>query len=129
MARPIPIEEDPWGLLAPIKDTPWGELITEVQGDALSHALYGRTGPLLSQIGPDPRSLLRMVPEPYRVCTQIKSCINASPTKCHPCADLPDCYDPPNLGQAAKDEARVVALAWRDGYYVVIPVGEEFSLG
>ena len=129
VARPMPTADDPWGCLAPIKDTPWGKLVAEVQGSSLSHALYGRTKPLLEQIGPEPKDLLKMVPEPFRVCAQIDTCINANPKNCHPCAALPDCYDPPNLNQAAKDVARMVALAWRDGYYVVIPIGDEFSLG
>ena len=79
--------------------------------------------------GPRTHSLLRMIPVGYRRCEIFEKCLNAMASDCHPCATLPDCYDPPGLGgMPERMIAAAVALSWRDSVYVLVPEGAEFSL-
>jgi hypothetical protein len=57
-----------------------------------------------------------------------KECVVFDAAQCYPCKKLPDCYAPPKLSPEAQALACAVALAWRDGYYVVVVEGEEFIL-
>jgi len=41
--RPVPFRGDRWGVLTSLRGTPWGDLIAEVSGEALSHALRAST--------------------------------------------------------------------------------------
>ena len=125
--RPVPCRGDRWGVLAPLKGTPWGALISEVNGEALSHALHGRLRPLMTQIGPEPRLLLRRVPEGLRRCSLATTCPLAKAV-CHPCPKVPACYEPPGLGSSeAGAAAAMVVLAWAEGRYVIVPTDTEFG--
>lgn len=125
--RPIPKLSDPWGILAPLRETPWAASIPVVSGLVFSHALHGLVVPLMNVIGPEPHALLRLIPAEYRRCAEFKPCIMRDAAVCHPCVGLPDCYVPPEVAPEARDAARTVALAWRDGRYVVVVEGPEFS--
>lgn len=125
--RPIPRQGNSWGCLEPLRETEWGKLIPVVSGEAFSHAMHGYATPLMNQIGPKPHALLRMVPKPYRVCLMIKTCPLAT-EHCHPSPKLPDCYDPPGLEGSSPLLASQVAIAWKEGRYVVVVEGDEFSI-
>jgi len=128
IARPLPRDGDGWGFLAVLRDTPWGDLLPVVSGEALSHALHSMTTPLMNQIGRPPYAQLRLIPDPFRACGNTE-CIMATPAICHPCLKMPDCYEPPGLGDfETRRAAVVVALCWKEGRYVVIVEGDEFSL-
>lgn len=123
------IADDPWGTLACLKGTPWGDVIQEVPGELLSHALHGRATPLMRVLGPPPNGLMRKIPEPYRMCDLGKSgCIIYRKSDCHPCAKMPDCYVPPGLDRHTQFIASLVALAWKENRYVVVVTGDEFNL-
>ena len=122
--RILPREGNPWGPLGVLKDTPWGKLIPEVSGEAYSHALHGHIVPLMREIGPAPQHLLKQIPEDFRRCASAKQCLNFAAHTCHPCRKMPECYTPPGVDGIAAP----VAQAWRDGSYVVVVVGDEFSL-
>ena len=125
--RPLPFPGEPWGPLAPLRGTPWGDLLPTVSGENLSHALHGHAQPLMEEIGPEPRVLLRRVPAPYRDCSLSKSCLTRG-DYCFPHRKLPDCYQPPNLEPSEAAIAAVVAISWAEGRYVLIVEGAEFSL-
>ena len=129
--RPIIHEgEDPWGKLAVLKETSLEGLIPVVSGDAFSHALHGFVKPLLDEIGPEPKSLLRMISKDLRPCASSKACIMHDKIACvmgHP--KVPDCFTPSGFeGAAVTDVAAKVLLAWSEGRYVVVVSGAEFSL-
>jgi len=128
--RPIVKEGgDPWGELAPLKGTPFESLIPVVSGDALSHALHGYLKPLLGEIGPEPKSLARMVPKAQRVCESHKGCLMYDVKNCQPGPKVPDCFEPSGLQtDAARVAAGIVAVAWAEDRYVLVVVGPEFSL-
>lgn len=127
--RPAPTRDSPWGPLAVLQGTVWGELIPVVSGEVWSHALHGYMRPLLQVIGRPPDISLRKVPEPYRFCVQHSQRCLMADANCHPCGKLPACYEPPGLGtDEARRAAATVALAWAEGRYVVVVVGEEFSI-
>lgn len=127
----VPKGDDPWGVLAPLRGTVWGSLVREVSGEAMAHARHGFATPLMREIGPHPRVLSRKVPDEDGLCAFARdgSCAGAT-LSCRPGPKLPDCYEPPRLADPeAQRLATTVALAWRDGSYVVVVVGGEFSLG
>ena len=127
VGRPLPVGGDSWGRLAPLRGTPWGDLLPVVQGEDLSAALHGDAQPLMQSIGREPRILLRLVPEP-RYCAEFKRCITKAEKDCHPCATVPDCYEPPGLPPEARSAANYLVRMWREGRYVIIVEGEEFVL-
>lgn len=125
----IPNDEHPWGVLAPLRGTPWEPFIRVVPGEAMAHARHGYAAPLVAVLGPSPAVIARRVPPRVGMCrlAQQGTCAGASPT-CLPGPKLPDCYEPPGLSPVAQEMAAAVALAWRDGSYVVVVDGDEFSL-
>lgn len=128
VGRPLPKNGDNWGVLAPIRDTPWGDLLPIVSGEVLSYALHGRVTPLMKQIGRPPRAQLTLIPSDLRRCGNTE-CIMYDPKTCHPCKQVPDCYEPPGLETfEARRAASTVVLAWREGRYIIIVEGDEFSL-
>jgi hypothetical protein len=133
--RPLPRGGDCWGILAPLKDTFWGEHIAVVSGEALTHALHGYTEPLMREIGPSPEYLLRRMPHHMdKVVCQLaldRSCGMAD-KNCFPCSEVPECYTPilPPGTQNGADISNLilaVVLAWKEGRYVIVAEGKEFS--
>lgn len=122
----IPKGDDPWGVLAPIKDTVWGQQIRALPGEELSVARHGYMTPLLKHIGPPPYVLSKRIPDKdgYCVLSYNGACSGAS-VHCRPGPKLPTCYEPPNDPTGVLLD---IALAWRDGIYVVIVDGKEFSI-
>ena len=128
MVAPLPIIDGKWGVLEPIRETPWGKLIPIVPGEVMAKARVGHIKPLMQILGRPSRVLLQMIPAPLRICDASKRCMMFQESTCQPCEKLPDCYEPPGLDtKAAQEAARLVALAWREGIYVVIVDGPEFS--
>jgi len=117
---------DPWGVLAPIEDTIWGTLLPKVPSEEFTHALYGHAMPLIRLLGPFPGGLARQVPEEEGRCRRAtnKACTLAS-AYCRPGKKIPDCYEAPGENSELKSD---VALAWAEGRYVIIVLGDEFVL-
>lgn len=130
LAVVVPRGGDMWGVLAPLRGTDWEPLIRVVPGEAMAHARHGYATPLAKVLGPEPSVLSRKVPQATGLCRLATGgqCAGASP-RCRPGPKLPDCYQPPGPDPRAQEMAAVVALAWRDGFYVVVVDGDEFSLG
>lgn len=128
IARSVPQINKEWGLLEVLRDTPWGKLLAILPGEILSLAVHGHVMPMMRLIGPPPEILLKKVPDPYRVCSNLGGCIMGRIQECHPCTTMPDCYCPPGLSDEASLRAAEVALCWREGRYVVVTEGEEFHL-
>ncbi len=125
LLHPLPRDGDPWGVLAPLRDTKWGSQIRVVSGEAYSHALHGWATPLARELGPEPRFCARRVDV---ICALHKSCMGYRPKVCRPGVELPDCYEPSDLEYPASMLAVRVAIAWKEGRYVVVVEGETFSL-
>jgi len=115
---------DAWGAIGCLRGTPWGDQIPVVSGEVMSHALHGWATPLMREIGPAPRLRARRM---NVMCSLLKSCVGASP-KCRPGPALPDCYEPSGVSSEAALWVARIAVAWRDGLYVVVVEGPEFSL-
>ena len=129
--RPIPRKGDPWGILAPLKDSKWGNLINVVQGDVVAHAIRGHATPLMQELGPSPRSCLKLISkEQQNWCVLVDSCVSAG-ASCYPSEKTPDCYEAPSEGDinyAFSLAATRVTLAWRDGFHVLVIVGDELVI-
>lgn len=130
--RALPAKDgDIWGDLAVLRETPWESSIQTISGDTLSHALHGLILPLQNELGTPPDVLGRRMPPESAWCLQKidKTCAFANKT-CrvgHP--KFQDCYEAPGFGDnyEGKRVASQVARAWRDGHYVVVVKGDEFS--
>lgn len=123
----VPRPEESWGSLAPLRGTSWGDQIAVVPGEDLSHALHGWATPLMRSIGIKPEDHARKIPGGERWCPQRNDCLLSS-EKCHPSPDVPDCYEPPGLTMQQSLLVTTVVLAWREGRYVLVVDGPEFSL-
>ena len=133
--RPLPRDGDCWGVLAPLRDTFWGRHISVVSGESLTHALHGYIDPLMREIGPSPKHLFQKVGHHLDevLCQQAKdkSCLMAD-KHCIPCSKVPECYTPNHPPSVPKstDAANLilaVVLAWKEGRYVIVAEGKEFS--
>jgi hypothetical protein len=128
LAIVVPKGEDNWGVMAPLQGTRWGDLICVVPGEAMSHALHGWATPLVRVLGPTPRDLVRKLSVTGdTTCGLSTTCAFVTP-KCVPGPKLPDCYEPPDLTGEQAQLATFLALAWREGRYVVRVEGVEFSI-
>lgn len=121
----IPKDGDPWGVLAPLRDTAWGRQIQVVSSDALSHALHGWATPLMREIGVAPKVHASRIGDDVGRCGLDGSCLGAR-AECRPGTATPDCYEAPKLRPSVSLMAATVALAWRDGFYVVVADGDGF---
>ena len=125
---PVPITDGKWGVLEPLRGTVWGDALPVVSGEIMSFAMHGHTLPLLRVLGRPPAAMLKTLPQPFRTCRNSKTCGSFRAEDCHPTQKMPDCYEPPGLEPDAQIVASLVAMAWRDGVYVVLVDGAEFSL-
>jgi len=128
--RPVPAETDAWGVLGVLRGTFFEDLVPVVTGEVWSHALNGHLTPLMRMIGRPPEALLRLIPTQFRRCASWQGCGSYDPVRCLPGKKTPDCWSMPLLAGDAAEGITLAALetvlAWRDGRYVVIVVGDEF---
>ncbi len=117
----LALDGDPWGRLAPLRGTPWEAQIQIVSGEAYSHALHGWATPLMREMGPPPLVRAARIPVEVGQCVLYGPCLGSS-SFCRPAKKLPSCYEAPI------EIASRVALAWREGRYVVVVQGAEFVL-
>lgn len=117
----LPAGDDMWGCLSPLKGTSWEPLIQVVSGEAFSHALHGWATPLVREIGIPPQVRSSRVPLTDSQCAQHGACLGAAP-HCRPGPKVPECYEAP-IPVASR-----VALAWREGRYVIVVNGKGFVL-
>jgi len=124
---PTPAGDDPWGVLAPLRGTAWGDQIPEVSAEAVSHALHGWATPLTRVIGVKPYVHAKRIPADVGLCRLHRSCLGAT-ADCRPGVEVPGCYEGPDLDAAVARVAARVAMAWGEGRFVVVPVGEGFNV-
>lgn len=117
----LPQEDNPWGIAAPLQGTPWGDQIQKVSGEAFSHALHGWAMPLMREIGVDPYIHAKKVPI---YCDLKGSCIGFNTKNCLPGKLTPNCYQV----EENSDLITTIVLAWKEGRYVILIEGAEFSL-
>ena len=124
ISRPVTDKNNIWGWLKPLEGTIWGGLIPVVSGENMSHALNGMAIPLMKEIGPEPIYLLKKVS--HMSCALLGECLTADPKVCFPHNKMLDCYMP-DKDFSIGPMAAYVALAWKEGRYVVLVEGAEFS--
>lgn len=117
----LPVGEDAWGRLSPLRGTSWESQIQVVSGEAFSHALHGWATPMMREFGPPPHVRADRVSLEEGRCTLHGPCAGSS-VFCRPSPKLPECYE------AAIEVGARVALAWKEGRYVVVVQGREFVL-
>ena len=126
--RAIPKGENPWGVLDPIRGTEWERWVPVIDGESFSHAMHGHHQPMMDQLGPDPRHLGKRIRPDLKPCKQIRSCVMAEPSCIPENPKLPECYEAPLEDLEAARIASYITLLWRDGQYVVVVTGDEFSI-
>lgn len=128
LLRPLPREGDDWGLLAGARGTDWEPHLKVIPGSTLSYALHGYTKPLVDLLGRPPLVSARKIPDQVGFCRKYKNKTCAIRKElCRPGGDTPLCYEP-DVDELALEEALYeVVMAWKDGIYVLIIEGSEFS--
>lgn len=127
IARPVPIDGDPWGDFAPLRGTRIWELINTVPGEAFADATRGHATPLMKVIGRPPVRNLQKLGQGYQKCINGDVCILRT-DKCIPGDSTPVCFVP-DAGLAERADvaniAAVVIRLWVEGvYFVVVGPGE-----
>lgn len=125
---PTPLPGNPWGILLPMRETSWGRQIPVVTGEALSHALHGRSLPLREMLGNPPVQRARMIVLADRLCYEAQASICAMATpECRPGSRrMPECYVAPTEDRTLRPLGTAVAQAWDEGRYVFVVDGPEF---
>ena len=98
--------------------------------DSYSHALHGRVTPLMQVIGPHPHGLSKKVPQNMGYCGRYldKTCLIADKKICKPGPKSPDCYEGNHSDLRTAACIALVVRAWKEGRYVIVVSGGEFSL-
>jgi hypothetical protein len=124
IARAIGTDADPWGVLAVLRETPWEPLIREVSHASFDQALRGHATPLMRELGPPPKALVRRLPVSYATCRDRTSCVNATP-KCVPGSAMPECWTGSGLPFGpATEVTSYIARLWKEDVPVVVVVSE-----
>ena len=129
----VATEQSRWGVFEQLRGTSWQHGITEVSGDAMSHALHGYVHPLVRELGRPPTSNGKRVNDAEGACALYQGCIGWDVAYCRPGGVLkkgepgpPGCYEAPIMG--ASSIATRVCLAWKEGRHTVVVTSPEFSL-
>ena len=129
----VATEEARWGAFEPLRGTSWGKGITEVSGDAVSHALHGHPHPLVKALGRPPSANGKKVNDAERTCALHQGCIGWDTAHRRPSGNLkkgeygpPGCYEAPIMG--ASSIATRVCLAWKEGRPTIVVTCHEFRL-
>ncbi len=126
IVRPLPIDGDMWGELAPLRGTEWERHIPVLDGMLLSKAQYGHVIPLLQALGTPPEA--RLIRFKGLACHQSRDCATVG-RFCFPHAKVPLCYQAPCTTANTKDPAAgallnelvtYLVMAWARGCYVAV---------
>lgn len=124
IARVIPNDDHPWGVLRFLVGTDWEPLFPRIPAIILDQALRGYATPLMKVLGPPPRAFVKRLPRKDVPCAQRASCASQGP-QCVPGPKVPDCWEPPTFqGVEATLISNVVRL-WKDDIVIVVAVPEE----
>lgn len=129
----VATKEARWGAFEQLRGTSWQKGITEVSGDAMSHALHGYPHPLIRELGRPPSTNGKKVNDAEGACALHQGCIGWDTAHCRPAGRLkkgehgpPGCYEAPIMG--ASSIATRVCLAWKEGRHTIVVTSPEFSL-
>lgn len=119
----IPKENEPMGVFSVLRGTVWEKLVGKVSGESLSHALHGWATPLVREMPPKPKNLLRKLKGEN--CWMRKECVMAT-QRCHPNLDVPNCFEPEDL--KVRLVVNYILMMMKENYQVVWVDGEEFAV-
>ena len=116
---------DPWGVLRCLIGTDWEAQIAVVPQSLYDQAVNGYTIPLLRAIGNPPRGKMAKLPgKKYRCELAVQQECGSAGQFCHPCFEMPTCYEAsnpqkvrdPRYSQVASQVARYLA----ENRYVIV---------
>jgi hypothetical protein len=128
----VATQSERWGAFEQLRGTSWGKGITEVSGDAMSHALHGYAHPLVRELGRPPSANGKHVKDAEGACALHQGCLGWDTAYCRPGGSKkgepgpPACYEAPIMG--ASFVATRVCLAWKEGRHTIVVTSPEFSL-
>lgn len=125
LARPIPLDGDPWGEMAPLLTTPWARHIREIPWEVLHQATLGWVTPLRRALGDPPEAAARRLPAAAWRCANAtdRSCPIVE-AHCLPGRKMPFCYVAPHPDPNVSGLLSHVARCWAENRYVIIVTGE-----
>ena len=126
---------DHWGDFEVFRGSSWSKVLSIVSGDSYSHALHGRVDPLLRELSREPQSAMKKITPEEGECLHKNTCIIWNKGFCVPggkdkkVQGPPDCYEPPLQGASQEiiETFSKVALALKEGYYIVVVKGSGFN--
>lgn len=115
IGRIIPTEQGgSWGAYLDLKDTAWARLISEASLEALDRATRGDCSAFMKEGHRSAEGCLKLAPM-SKVCSDHKKCLSFHKTRCLvESTPLQECFS-----QDAPPLARVLLMAWSEGYYIV----------
>lgn len=134
--------EAPWGEYQCLHGTSWGQAITEVGGEALSHALHGWLLPLKRELGRDPLVSAKRVSGDDGECSLRGACVGWDAAFCRPGGKAPastkevgppGCYEAPvnheSVGGREQALKNRLVSAWKEGRHSIVVTDSEFNVG
>lgn len=119
----IPKENNPMGVFSVLENTSWGCLVGKVSGESLSHAFHGWATPLVRELPPPPKQILRKMKGAE--CWMQKECVMHN-KKCYPHMDVPNCFEPEE--EPLRHIVNYILAMMKHGYRVVWVEGKEFQI-
>jgi hypothetical protein len=119
IARVLPKNGDPWGILEGLEGTPWDPLFPRVDDLTLDQALRGFATPLVRVLGPPPKALVKRLPVIQAQCRWKDTCVGAT-KNCVPGPKVPDCWESAGIPESLVPAISHVVKLWREGIHVVL---------
>lgn len=117
----IPKQDEPMGVFSVLRDTKWEVLVGKVTGESLSHAFHGWATPLVRELPPQPKQILRKLKS--ESCWMKDECIMYG-KKCFPHLDVPNCFEPQT--EDIRKVVNYILCVMKQGFRVVWVEGKEF---
>ena len=119
----IPMEDSPMGVFSVLVGTQWENLVGKVSGEALSHAFHGWATPLVRELPPKPKQILRRFSS--EKCWMSQECVLYT-EKCFPHLNVPNCFEPED--ESVRRVVNHILCMMGLGYRVVWVEGKEFQM-
>jgi hypothetical protein len=119
IARVIPNDDHPWGVLRFLEGTDWEPLFPRVPQEVLDMALRGYVTPLMRVLGPPPKALVKRLPKADTLCAMRDRCINYKPL-CVPGPKVPECWESSTFPPSEAPLVNYIVRLWKEGTVILV---------
>lgn len=115
--------DDPMGVFKVLRGTKWEVLVGKVSGESLSHAFHGWATPLVREMPPSPKQILKKLSKEQ--CWMKDECIMHT-KKCYPHLGVPNCFEPQE--EELRTVVNFILCMMKQKHRVVWVEGKEFQI-